>query len=700
MALGTREWQCPAQATPDDRKVKWLNEQTEDGQAWLKSQRGYGDFKKAFDTFAGVDYDDKGQISYRSSLNTFRLKRNAREMVGALSNIRPIWGFASDNKAYQKNAVMMNKVSRALYLERFWDRSIRDCLWWTAATCRGYMRPVYHRDMGGKGRGNIDILTYGSPCVLPTQLPNTNNLNDAYAVSLMEEVPIYMAHSMFPNHQDALRPTQSMYWYSADIRQSARSNSMLRRVWQKFKGHRDGQPLGELYCPLRYTTVLDLSINTSGIEIPMGEWGADMSGNEIPLTSWSYKVPSLNAQIPTGMDSRGNKTFRLADENDARMYPYRRLLISTDTTLLYDGPAFNWHGRVDLIGMGVDNTPWEPIGFSLIHDGYEIQKIINRLERGIVQKATAELDPSMGYDINAVTKKEADQFDPWEPRGRIGFDGSLVDRPFASILPEQAYKVSAELMQYVTQHLPEMMDYNMGVNQVIALAKARAMGGKIDENAMEKLAEGPVVMDISRSMEQPLTEMGMQVKYLILQYMNAARVMQYVGEDGVASETFDYDPTNLVPSHMPSEVPQGQDQSMQPSMYSQIERARWFAENLRFFTYPHSVHEITQMASKLGLIQLKKAGVAISDKAITEAWNVPNFGGPGGNTIYEQWQEEQKDKIEFAKEMQEYAKGLGIGGAPGGGGGGNPEGRPPSGQAAPEIKTKDGGQRSTITESK
>lgn len=693
MAQRLREWQVPPQAADNDRKLGWLNEQTQDGQAWLRSQRGFTDFRKSFEVFSGRDMDEK-RITYRSNLNTGRLKRNAREMVGALANIRPIWGYTSDNRAFQQNAVMMNKVTRALYLEMFWDRSVKDALWWAASTCKGWIRPVFRRDMAGTGKGNIELMTYGAPCVLPTQLPNSNDWNAAYAVTLLDEIPIYMAHAMFPKFQDQLRPTSSMYWYSSDVRQSATRNagrSLLSRVYSTFKRGDNQEPLGELFCPIRYTTVIDLSINTSKIEIPMGEWGSD-GKNDIPLTTWSYKVPALGSNIPCGYDSNGNKVYRIANENDARMYPFRRMLISSEDCLMYDGPAFNWHGRLDLVPLGVDEVPWEPLGFSLIRDGYEIQKTINRLERGILQKAQAELDPSMGYDLNAVTKKEADQFDPWEPRGRIGFDGSLVDRPFAPILPPESYKVSGEYIQYVTEHLPEMMDYNMGVNQAIALAKARAMASKLDEDAIEKMAEGPIVADVSRNMERQMSEVGQQVKFLVLQWMNTARVMQYVGEDGVTNETFDYDPTKLVPSHMSNEPPD------KASVYSDMERARNLADNLRFFVYPHSMHEILQMTEKLGLLQLKKAGVAISDKIIAESWNVPNWGGPDANTVYDQWKVEQQDKLEFMRSMAEAAKAAGVVG-PNTPGAPNPEGRPPSGQAAPELKSKDGGTRSTVTES-
>ena len=54
---------------------------------------------------------------------------------------------------------------------------------------------------------------------------------------------------------------------------------------------------------------------------------------------------------------------------------------------------------------------------------------------------------------------------------------------------------------------------------------------------------GPIVRDISASMESPMADVMEMMKYQILQYIDTARVMTYVGPDGVTPETLDFDPT-------------------------------------------------------------------------------------------------------------------------------------------------------------
>ena len=681
------EWQAPPQATRESYKLGWLDDVVVEGQAWLRSQRGYSDFRKALDILSGTGAATP-RAEYRSKVATNRLKRNCREVVGTCAKLRPIWGYHSDNAAYASRAEMMNKVTRAWYLESFADRSVKDSLFFAAGTCRGWIRPVSRRDMYGTGRGDIRLLTYGSPCVLPFQLPQNGDWQSAYAVTILEEMPVAMAHGMWPSKQHRLVPSSSRFWYANDaVRRSATGNWMQRAFSTFRRTTAPDSNLTDLLVPIRYTYIIDLSINTTKAEIPMGE----------PGSSWAYTVPYIGQDIPLGNDPRtGQIISRKATENDARLYPYRRLIISSDTTELYDGPSFDWHGMLPLVSFCLDEMPWEPLGFSLVHDGFELQKAIDETLRADMDKLRSSADMALVYDQNTVAMKDARSFDPMQPRARFGFDGSATETPpFQPAVPPEVLKVSAESMA-VRQYLEQTMDNQMAIHDVQTLIKMRATGAG-GAGDMEKILEanGPIIEDMSRSMEPPMRDLGRMVQYLVLQYYTTTRVMQYVGEDGVTPETFDYSPDSLIPSHISGENPE------KPSSFSPRQRARIFADNLRFFILPHSLHEITQMAAKLGLIQLRKAGLMIDSQTIAEAWAVPNFGHLDGNTVIERWKSEQELQIEFAARMKELGGSLGLGQPPGGAGPGKkPEGRPPSGQAAPALKDKPTEGRSTITESK
>lgn len=693
MADAYTEWQCPPAGRDERYRLGWINEATEEGQIWLRYQRGTTDFGKAFDTFSGRT--DLTELSaYRSRFNTNRLKRNVRTVVGALADTRPLWGYHSDNVAFTGQAEMMNKVSRAIYLQGYFDLSIEDALKWAAATCTGFVRPVYRRTQGGKGRGSIQLLAYGSPSVLPVQMPSNGEWQEAYAVTLLDEMPIYMAHSYWPLKQHLLLPTKSKYWYEGGIQKAAQGN-WLRRTF--LRGDRQGEMRRtDLFIPIRYTTVIDNSINTTDQMIPMGEIDSP----------WFYEVPPVGGMVFDGYNAQGEKIYRQATVEDARLYPNRRLIISSENCILYDGPSFNWHGQLDLIPFVVDRWPWEPLGYSLVRDGFDIQANINTLERGMMDKYRAQLDVPLGYDFNAVDMPQANGFDPLEPRARIGFDGSSVDKPFVPVVPWEFYQISADIPNGI-KHFEETLDYTMAINEVLSLAKARAMAGKANFDAAQMESNGPIVKDISRGMEKPLGQLGEQLKYLILQYMPTKKIMEYVGEDRVTRETFDYDPASLVPSHMPDEPMRDFEDREVGSRYSRAQRAKWFAEQLHFTILPHTAHEMQQMEHKLGLLQMRQRNIPIDSRTIAEAWDVPNFGNePEGNTVWERFWNEKEQEVQHALRVQAIAQSVGLdlhlggmgGPAPSGSGSGKGGGRPPSGQKAPQQKVKGDG-RPTITES-
>ncbi len=637
------EWQVPQPEASESYKIGWLNEAVEQGQSWIESQRGYSDLRKGLDILSGIG-DKASLLDYRSQISGRRLKTNIRVVIAGLSNIRPIWGFNAQ-KDYADYAMMMNKVSRALYLEGYWDQNVKEALAYAAATCTGWMRPVATRAQAGRGHWKIKLLTYGMPCVLPVQVPSDGDFQEAYCVSLLDEVPIYMAHAKFPLYQDRLHPTSSRYWYSPEIRGAARSNAQKRATnWALGRSGKGKDNLNDLYIPIRWTTIIDHSINTTGFRQPMGEPGA----------SWYYEVPSLGDDIPNGKGG-----VRKANENDARMYPYRRMIISSEDCVLYDGPAFNWHGELDLIPFTIDKWPWEPIGFSMVHDGWELQKSLDKVDRGTMDKIGAQLDMPLGYDINAVDKREAEQFDPMEPRARIGFDGSQVDKPFASPVPPETYRIEPEIMAW-REALQAELDYQTQSRDVVELGKAQALGKGMDQLEALISANGPLVKDMSRSMENSLGKVGSQIGWLILQYMPTSRLMQYVGLDGMTPQVFDYKPDSIIPSHMPGEVIHDANEQMVPSKFSVQERARWFGENIQFYLMPHSVHEITQMTYRLMLLQLRQRGAPISWATIMQSCEVPNVKEPEGNTEQEKFQAEKAIEIEQMVKAQFLIKMLGI----------------------------------------
>lgn len=695
-----RSWQAPSFAVSSAERLDFCKQMKQQGETWVAAQPAFGDIPKAIDILSGRPEYPSSET--RSGINTARLKRDAREIVGTLANIRPFWGYSSDVSAFADCATMMNKTARAIYLESFFDRALKGALQYAMATGDGYIWTKYSRSMYGRGEGRVKFDYLGALDVLPVQMGRDNDLQEAYIVDIIDLLPVARAHAMFPLFQDKIKP-MARRKYRGSIASQQRMT-----LAERFKiGSNRKDQFMELYSEINYMYILDNSINTTGVELPMGQQG----------TSWFYKVPYIGQEITRRDPLTGEVFKRPARSEDCYIYPRRRIMIFNEDALMYDGPNWDLSGKVPLARFSMDRWPWEGVGQVLLRDGYEYQRGINELERNAQTVANARLRPGLTYDIGAggqVNSQTAEGMDPFAPDLRVGIDssGGGEKPPFTPILPENLMEVPAWFFTLM-EHYNMGMDYQLGLKDITALAKLRATG---DSDSFEKMMEvmGPIVQDISRDMEQPIQQIGEQVKYLVLQYMTTSRIMQYVGDDGIPVEMFDYDPESIIPSHMPFEAQKaakGEDSEVE-----KIERLMYFAKNLRFMITPYSVHELNQFYRKLALIQAKKEGVWISSQTIAETFNVQNYGHIEGATEIQRYWNEKLIELAHMVRLQQATQGLaavpginggtamsevpGAQGAASGGPPSSPVGRPSSYSATPTLQSKDSGTRTTIATSK
>jgi hypothetical protein len=217
---------------------------------------------------------------------------------------------------------------------------------------------------------------------------------------------------------------------------------------------------------------------------------------------------------------------------------------------------------------------------------------------------------------------------------------------------------------------------------------------------------GPIAKGIAMRIEKANKRVGERMKYLIPQWFDAPRLIEYVGPDNIAKEMFDYNPDDMVPSHLPDELLNGLYPET-PSMYDRVTRAKFFVKKLRLVSVPSTLLKITAMQRQLLLLQLKRGGAPLAWADIMEALDIANWGQAKGNTGKERWFNEelemQKLKLLAAAQAAQEMKKLGLqppeegaagagkgGGGKGGGGGPHPGGRPPTGQKGPKLATKGG----------
>ena len=672
------DYRMPQQSATMDTKAGWLRETIQAGQQWLRSQRAYPSIAEARDLILSVP--EEQQPKDLSKIRIPRTKRQIRELVSIMANLKPTAANKTDNAKFYDTAEIFNKMDRWWWFQTFFDRRLRQVFQRAAVDGTGYASHVWDPDFFGKNRGDIRTDVYGADQVYLIQPPADHDLQECYAVFMKRRVAIWkvqakypmMAHMITPDHgasgwtQKGLDYVQSFGFRSSPLKHLTGpvddEDPDRDSVWPT--------------CDIYEGYITDLSMNMTGSEVTMGR----------PGSSWEYKVPAFGSEIPTGTNGwEGTPLYKKANEDDAQLYPMRRKIVATGNNLiLYDDTSEWWHGKVPLARFTFDDWPTEALGFSLVRDVMTIEDDANQLLRGISDAARIRLDPPLQYDENLVSEGLAARLNTRLPRQRLKGNLSMGDM-IKPLLPANY----ADLPNYipdVVKFLFEQGDFIIGVRDLLAITKAKQIPSA---DSLEKIMEmaGPLAQDMTRGMEMGMRDLGEQRRWFNLQFRSARRRLELFGDDGTTKDDFDYDPGNLVPSHMEGEDPEKE------SKFSQLERAKRHAGAYEYRVVPNSMARLQQMGAKLLLLQLEGKGFPLDPWTKAELFEVDGFGPPPineetgeqCNTILERW-------VAFQHMLRELAEE-----------GGQPQqpqkGRPASGNRSPQLKQKSG-NRSTVQQSR
>jgi hypothetical protein len=693
-------WQAPDFETSPKERLDWVEEQIQEGEGAKEGQQSFKNLPKNLKIYNGIFND-----TTKSKLVTGFMKYNIRKFVTTLSEVREIALYGSDAPQYKPIAQIENKVAKCVYLESQFSQQLKKALQYATVMNEGYLWVTCTATDYGYGERIIQFKPLGPLDVVATQIPMSGDIQEAYTVTVFDYMPIAEAHGRFPLFQSELLPVSA-----TDIK--SRMQARRLDVAAQTRYGEQGRRFGNLYCEIRYTYVRDLRINRTGTEIPMG----------IPGTSWFYTVPYVGQQIPAGFKD-GMMQQRDAMPEDCRVYPQLRLIITASgvSTPMYDGPAYDWHGKIPLVPYVVDDVPWEQGGRSLVQDVGSIEETKRKLERKIDQVIEVTLNPPLGYDRSSSGGPTMENMDIFEQDVRLGVDGQPA-QVLQSILPAS---VQVTEVHYAwLDRLSKAETDQLGITDIGNLENLKL---NVNEEGMDKALEsiGPLAKAMAATVESGNAKVAYMLRSMIPQWFDTARIIQYVGPDKIKQEVFDFDPESIIPSHMPEEyvVTTNADQTIsynppsQPSLYDKIMRAKRYVKNLRLTSIPSTLLKITAMQEQLKYLQLYRGGFPISPQTVAAKLDIENYGDIDGVTEFEKWTNWKKQEVMIQVQGQILAAAAmaqaGI--MPPQPGGGGPEGkpqqdpnqphpggRPPSGKKPPKLEQKGGSTfqpRTTITES-
>ncbi len=661
-----------------DSRKRWLNDSLERAKLWYNNQRTTVDPDQVMNLLAGVSTD--AQVESHSDLRSSDVDRNCTDLVSELANLRAEGQVKTDNKKlYDRSADLQKRYKAFFHMTRA-KQSVRDAIAWAVSMGTGYITVDYDINGRGPGKGEHVWKGRGPHEVVFDGMPADNDIQKAYATHIIDEVSILTAKSMFPLLADQILPdrqTQSSWM------KRIKEMKYLSPVLNLFgvRGDTPDESESGQFPTVDIITsyVADRSINMTGKTVVMGD----------PSTSWTYEVPSFNAEIPTGVnDKQGNPIMRRATEVDAMYYPRKRRVVWCQSCMISDGPNRFWHGKSPASRVKIKGWPWEANGTSVLKAMANVERAMTRIMRNVDDSNNVRLDPPIFYDENLVADNFEEKFDPKKPGTRIRVPGMQVSSDMVKlILPLEIYSVPDSVPAWI-QYLEGKLKFYSYTQDVSAIAKARQIPSA---DSIEKMIEmaGPSIRDMLEKIEVAVSNAGEMTIWNFFQFDTLSRQLEVLGDDGVSPEMFDYDPGNLVPSHMPGEDVE------KPSGYTLLQRGIARANEFSFYITPGSLHDLNRTTQRLVLIQaIKMAGLQVDPWTIANIFGLPYFGAEPENThtIIE--------RVIAWKRMQEEAAGRMAEQTNKGKEGGGQPGRPNTNEVPPHNETKDGGTRPIVSTSR
>jgi hypothetical protein len=657
--LKVSEWQAPPVEREGAYRKGWCDELVQNGDRLNNSLPGFRTVNADIRMLMGGDQDENylKSNSFQSDIRTF---------VETVTDLRQIATFGSRAQQFKKNVGIYNDALKYTFWDSGFLFAYRYALQY-AMLGRGYIWTKFSRNRYGWGKGRNVFDWLGPFEVLLEQIPPDNDPQGCYAATIIRAMPIAEAHARFPQWQEYLTPISRYDWTKYSTMGGIRLD-----FWDRHRFSGETRDWDNRYCEIRYHFIRDLRMNESGRTFQMGVEGS----------TWGYTVPSYGDLLTWTNPWNGLPESRKATEEDCRVYPQLRLMITCPSVPepMYDDTAFDWHGEIPVAPLDVNDWAWSPVGYSTIRNVAGLVRAQRAGTSRIDEVLAIRKDPPTGYDFSTgVARTQIEKLDLLRSQGvRVGLKGD-PKKAVVSILPDS---IVVDGEDWKGQEF-----YDAEIKKTLGLTDISSMRDlkmNLSDQSFEKAITnlGPIGKGIALNTWKANGKIANLLKYNIPQYIPVDELQRMLGPEAVGLETFDNDPNSLIPGRLP-----GEDET-RDSRFTRRQRAQWFAEQLNVVSTPAQLLNVTQMQEKMLYMFFLQKGVPVS-----MATTMEKLGVQGWETELDKWKAEQISQGEWELEklalMQKKAKELGIElPQPGGPGQGHGGGRPGTSQKPPHGAVK------------
>jgi hypothetical protein len=566
----------------DKRILGWIKEAVEEGDRVNRADPVY-DQMDSNQAFVCGDQIPANRPSYLPAVVLNRTKKAIRTHTAAITDIRPLFGYKTQNTRFESQAHLLNQLTVVWWLNAFVDLRIAEVVKYALTQGSGDVVVEYDPHYLN---GDTRLLVRDPRDTLAIRPQQADTLQDWRGVILREAYSPGALQSFYPDFpKEVFQPDTSSMWGQVFTR--------LRRALR-------------VITPTSTLDGLNKARTPSDVSPKVGLYRCFLHDAQI----------NLNTK-PVLMGPPDSNTSYLVEPGKP-LYPRGRLIVATEKAITYDGPNPFWHGMFPVLRLKLDPWPWSFFGLPLIADTQPIQNAINGTLSNILMAFSQSVNRGLIADKNAVPEPVFRRFDSRKPNWKLKTNptmGEGVRLQEGPQLPPWTFELLNALIQ---QH-----DDLTEIPNLQQVAQLRQMpSGDTIEKYYSALTPG-LQME-GRLLEVFLRELAEMVKCNIFQFYTMRRRILVLGEAGKDLADFDFDPANLVPAM--DKADEGYVPELDRS-FPTPQRAQFFHKLFAFYVKPKSMLALHSQEEQLKYLQLSRQGY-VDFWTLLEMMEVPNVGRP------------------------------------------------------------------------
>lgn len=605
-----------------ERKVLgWAKEALEESEAFLKSQRGYNRIADSIDAIMGDRNDIRSSSLSSTTANDFG--KIEEELAADLTDIKPFWVYNTNNKKWQQHADNFGKCSLHWWLVGGAARAggaqrFTDVLHYALAGATGWAHLTY----SDKWK-DITLEAEDPRDVLPIRPSSYDTIQDALGVIVRRERTVNYVRAMkiAEGKEERIQATRDGS-VQASL-SNTRAGKIMDWLGSPFRNRLfNNQPARDIpRIPTLdlYTMYLDDQTRHESVRTRyMGPW-IDDRGTPKEGSNYSYKV-----------------------EKGELLYPNKRLVVFTDSVVLYDGPSPFWHGMFPLVKLTPIPKPWTWLGKGAMWDCLPLQRSLDKLLRVVDDHMEKVARPDVKADKNSMSKAALERIDT-RKAGLKYMTNPMAGKGFEI---QTVQPLPSEVMNFIQYYSQKMRELS-GVQDVSQLMQLKQLpSNDTVEDIMGKMS-GAVRLR-SRVIEGFMREFAQQMAFNVSQWYTLPMRLAILGEKGMTFEDFDTDPKSFIPDYVHEDdvdeltgLPKRE--AMLRGPRPRYSRAKAFLQQFTYNIAPSSLLASSEIQQKMMYVMLGRAGL-IDPITLLEKVDIPNIGANDAPTDIigrQQWLQER-----------------------------------------------------------